>query len=238
MASSRELSTSAYKVCYALKQPGCAICRVTEEAGRDYLDALFYEMVNDVEVREKLRASRGFCRRHAAFGYQAGNALGAAIIYRDLLMQFARGLDNRLARPVHEGLVSRFRGRNIPGAVEEPCPACQSEAGAEERAIAGLLEGLAKGMLQAEFEQSAGLCINHFERTRAACRDKAVWQQIAAKEKQVVCELLKHLDEFIRKHDYRFSHEGISDEEAESRYRAIQIVSTLCRLDREHVRES
>ena len=49
----------------ALAEPGCAFCRLVARAVDRYLRALLYESVNDPGLREKLRASRGFCRGHA-----------------------------------------------------------------------------------------------------------------------------------------------------------------------------
>ena len=49
----------------ALAAPGCAFCRLVASAVDRYLRALLHESVNDPEVRERLRASRGFCREHS-----------------------------------------------------------------------------------------------------------------------------------------------------------------------------
>ena len=49
----------------ALALPGCALCRIGEDAARRYLRFLLHESVNDVAVRARLIAAWGFCRRHA-----------------------------------------------------------------------------------------------------------------------------------------------------------------------------
>lgn len=226
------LSATAHIVTEALNQPGCAICRVSEDAGRSYLEALFYEMVNDPGVRTGLRASRGFCRRHAEAGNRVENALGAAIIHRDLLRQFRRALDARLAAvPESNGIVNwlirAHRARTAVG----PCPVCETSAAAEERAIAGLLEGLEQRALSEPLERSDGFCVKHTGQVRAACHDGATWAQIVAVERRVVDTLMSNLDEFIRKHDYRFANEPSSEAEAAAKRLAIEMVSTLCRLD-------
>ncbi len=84
----------AYKVAYldlieACKQTDCPICIVSQKAVEHYLNALFYEQVNDVQVRQALRTSLGFCHEHAwlAVNSEVGDALGLAIIYHDVFHQ-------------------------------------------------------------------------------------------------------------------------------------------------------
>ena len=64
----------------AFEKHGCPVCRFMAEYSQSYLETLFYEQVNDVGIRRKLRASRGFCNWHAWQARQITNsALGVAI---------------------------------------------------------------------------------------------------------------------------------------------------------------
>src|SRR5262245_43226523 len=71
----------------ACNQPGCPLCRVERDSVLKYISSLFYEQVNDFNLRDRLRDSLGFCREHAYFAVDElpGNALGIAIIYQDLI---------------------------------------------------------------------------------------------------------------------------------------------------------
>lgn len=48
----------------ALREPGCAVCRLARQAEGGYIEGLLWEQVNDAATRARLRASYGFCRRH------------------------------------------------------------------------------------------------------------------------------------------------------------------------------
>jgi hypothetical protein len=72
-----------------LKHPGCPVCRAVARSVRRYLDALFWESVNDPYLRPRLRAAHGFCREHAllalSMASRKGDGHGIAILYRDFL---------------------------------------------------------------------------------------------------------------------------------------------------------
>jgi hypothetical protein len=55
-----------FKLREALESPGCAICRVAEEAVHAYQQkSLLHENVNDPGVRARIAQSGGFCHEHA-----------------------------------------------------------------------------------------------------------------------------------------------------------------------------
>jgi len=65
---------------------GCPACRLVEDDGRRYLDALVYEQVNDPDTRRCIRAAWGFCNWHTWMLLEIPNApSSAAILYGDLL---------------------------------------------------------------------------------------------------------------------------------------------------------
>jgi len=65
----------------AMRQNTCPLCHLVRKSELRYMDTLFYELVNDVGAREKLRKSYGFCARHAQLAKKVGKPLGIAIIY-------------------------------------------------------------------------------------------------------------------------------------------------------------
>ena len=49
----------------AMQEGGCPMCRLARKASDSYLNALIYEGVVDVGIREALHDTRGPCHRHA-----------------------------------------------------------------------------------------------------------------------------------------------------------------------------
>jgi nucleotide-binding universal stress UspA family protein len=75
-----------YDLSDALARPGCAVCRLVANAVDRYLRGLLHESVNNPGVRERLRASSGFCREHSWQLQRRGDPLSIAILWRDLLV--------------------------------------------------------------------------------------------------------------------------------------------------------
>jgi hypothetical protein len=212
-----EKDTLYFELLEALGAGGCAICRLAHKASDSYLNALLYEGVIDVPIREELRNSRGPCHRHAwQMASKRGSVLGTAVIYRDVV--------NALAKALQEEPARRWRG-NRDGmarrlAPTTGCPACSLEQDAERRSAKTLLKHLGSADLAAAYAGAGGLCLPHFQIVLAhagegASRTLAQWQESA------LCRLRDELDELIRKHDYRFQGEQISEEEAISWKRAV-----------------
>lgn len=73
----------------ALRQPGCPICYIRGQAGARYISNLLWENVNDVETRERIIASLGYCPEHTLLlasmeVKRHGSAMGTSIIYEHL----------------------------------------------------------------------------------------------------------------------------------------------------------
>jgi Family of unknown function (DUF6062) len=214
-----EKDTLYFELIEALQAGGCALCRLALKASDSYLNALLYEGVIDVPIRDELRNARGPCHRHAwQMAGKRGSVLGTAVIYRDVVNTLARALQEEAAAP------RRWRGnrdtlarRLAPTA---GCPACALEQDAERRAAKTLLKHVSSADIAAAYDAAGGLCLPHFEVVLAhaggeASRTLAQWQASA------LCRLRDELDELIRKHDYRFRGEPTSAEEAIAWKRAV-----------------
>jgi hypothetical protein len=156
---------------------------------------------------------------------QSGSALGIAILYRDLLRQAGRSLEG--ARFDAGGLLRRGGAAAAVRALtpEKGCPACAHRDEMERLSLAAMLEALAKrdkGM-QAALDGSAGLCLPHVRRALALARDEASFAFLRGLMEAKLNGLVAELDEFIRKNDYRFTHEGFGAE-GDSWKRAIGVV--------------
>ncbi len=174
----------------ALALGGCALCRLSARAVERYLRGLLHEFVNDAGVRERLRASGGFCPRHSWRLQRLGDPLGISILWRDLLR-----------------LPLTASGRRGSSA----CPACEVAEEAEKRYLEVLFEHLGAGGLREEYETSDGLCLPHLAEALPRSRGEARRFLLEA-ESRKLSGLAAELDEIVRKNDYRFREEPWGDE--------------------------
>ena len=210
--------THHYELLDALDRPGCALCRLATRSVLEYFASLGHEQVNDVTLRDELRAANGFCPRHAwLFHESSGNRLGVAIVYRDLLHHaLERGLGGGGA--FDRGGLGRRLGRLLgAGKAAHPaptatCAACRFERDAEERYGGALLEHLMDADVRERYARSPGFCLPHLSRalTREGPAADRAWLRTDAERR--LRGLISELDEYIRKHDYRFRQEGFGDE--------------------------
>ena len=229
---------SYYEVREALAQEGCPLCRLAQQSVRRFLDHLLYENVNDPGVRSEVRQARGFCNLHAWQLYAERDALGAAILHRDVLQEVLRQLPDQPAigapRSFWQRLQDLFRpagvGAHVVGlparlAPHRLCPACRVRRNAEEIYGQTLLANLADAEFRRDLLHSDGLCLPHL-RLLLEMTDRAgpATRELLAVERQACERLVEELGEFIRKQDYRFRAEPIGAE-GNSWIRAIALVS-------------
>jgi len=218
----------------ALRAEGCAICRLARKASDSYINALLYEGVVDVDLRQKLRDARGPCYVHAwRMASRRGAVLGTAIVYRDVINTVAKVLEAPEKRSLLGGKGSLAQRLAATG----PCPACSLEEDAVRRAIKTLLKHVDDAEVAKSYVAAGGLCLPHFTETLVqagahaggtASQSLADWQAAAFRR------LRDELDELIRKHDYRFSGEAITAQEAVAWTRAVAAaVGEAERLERE-----
>jgi hypothetical protein len=212
-----------YTVLEALKTAkGCALCELEAKAMHSYLDNLLYENVNDVGVRGDLARSRGYCPRHAHMlaGFQDG--LGTAILYQDqvrLFLRFLSQLQGVMAKVLRKNAVAEW-------SLHDVCPACRIEMQTRQGHLSTLLEALSETDMRQAFSTSAGLCVQHFLAALQRADDPHLRQYLLAVEDKKLEDLLHDLEEFCRKHDYRFIKDGFGKEK-DSWQRAINMMTGL-----------
>ena len=201
-----------------LQRPGCPACHAANRAAWRYLDALLWEFVNDPETRTRLRANHGFCRTHALMALSVASAqgasLGMAIIYEDIL--------RHTAEEVRAAVAPRKRERGGTAHPPRRCTACESADQAAANALA-VLAAAEEGSepYRAIREPGRGLCLPHVNLGLRLHRDETERARLAEAYLHGEAELRAELRELIRKHDYRFRDEGITDEERASWVRAV-----------------
>jgi hypothetical protein len=209
------------------------MCRLAEEYSRRYLDAFFYEQVNDVGMRRRLRDSRGFCPWHAWQARKvASTALGVAIIAQDLITAEVARLDDLLRAPAamsefpttgHSVSASALSAFTRGWRQKKICPACEVILAHERQALETLLRFLHDAEFARRLESAAPLCVIHTMRVTEGHGSDADLRPLLDMQRRKYAHLVGELEEFCRKHDYRFSHESWGAE-SDSWLRAIELL--------------
>lgn len=211
----------------------CALCVLVNRAIDRHLRAYVVEGVNDLDIRAKLRASRGYCHHHAHYFWRSvRHQLGAAMIYQDVVINLIRALEaadptaGRLERLMSSLGAPRARAAADAAALQPQasCPACDAAADAERRFIGALLKYLREEPFVAIYRQSSGLCLPHFSRTLAQARFDDQIAVLVQTQLTIWRDLHAALGEYIRLQDYRFRDEPRGEEQQAPR-RAIRIVA-------------
>jgi hypothetical protein len=202
---------------FALGQAACPLCVLLERAERKAVDLFLYDQVNDISRRDALRASRGLCLNHTSMLAEGRSALGVAIISRDILRAMTAELESGapndaglgwLRDRIGAGSGSQIAARLNPQA---GCPMCAERPRIEAPLLIGLLHNLRDPSFAAAFDASAGLCRVHLAGALRAA-DAPAARALAARQAAIWRRLEADLDEFIRKHDYRFQGEAFEVE--------------------------
>jgi len=189
----------------AFGQPGCPVCRLSTESVDAYLTAVCYEQVNDLDLREQLRSAGGFCRAHAErFLRQRLGQLAAAIVYRDVLSTARKRIAASLGQRARSKLSALFGGRAIRRATDSGprCPGCEAEEDADRRYLGLLCDRLPDPTVLERYRAGDGLCLPHLDRALQSDTDGArILGKVAV---DMLGVIVGQLDDYIRKHDYRF----------------------------------
>lgn len=181
-----------YQLDEALDAAGCALCWLESRQVSRYLQGVANDGVNNIPLRLKLEKRGGYCAEHLAQFVALASPLPSAILLDAFL---------------------KIRLRNAAAGkkpITPDCEACEVKANTRH--------SLAKNIKRRKREEAvlerlvaAQLCLEHVELACRALPEQARAPLIAQHD-----ELLGHLREVIRKHDYRFSDEVMTAEEKES----------------------
>ncbi len=227
-------STTYQHLQKALQHSGCPICHIGKQAAHKYLDSILYESVTDPNSRAQLVNSFGFCYHHSRELLDfPGERLASAIIEQSILREAMRRLKSKQSPPKRSLRQTFQAGMNRPQyqsvTVTEPAPghacmACDEQQASEGRVIETLLKHLIDD-LAVPLQHAGGLCWAHLQLAQQLAYKPAIYNAIVSIHEQIWTALNANLDEFIRKNDYRFRHEAMTDEESTSIARAIAILT-------------
>jgi len=74
----------------AMQLGGCPICLRIQADVRKAIESFLYESVNDPGIRDEIRRDGGLCNRHTWQLADFGDALGGAILFRDVLQSLLK----------------------------------------------------------------------------------------------------------------------------------------------------
>lgn len=217
----------------AATEPGCLLCRIGEEAAVRYLRSVLHEGVNDGGTRASLDRAWGFCRRHAWYflGLEwqtMHDSLSMATLGESLVEAAEDILDAFLdAAPLRQGKrAARASLEELARALApaKPCAACQAQAEHEGYVATVLVSTLDDSGWRQRFLGSDGLCLLHFRSAIAVADTPERLRWLIGDQRRRLRELRSDLEEYGRKHDYRFSHEE-SGREADAAVRAARALA-------------
>lgn len=219
-----KLSSRAYDLYEAFEQPGCPVCRLTLASVHQYLDSLIYEYVNKPATHAMVRAARGFCPRH---GWHVENELNASAFAIALLYEgLVRTLLKDMGDPDPNGGRRQVSQAGNALAAQAPCPACEHQATVEEHLLRNLLEHIGQAPFAERFDRSAGLCLPHLRQMLDTNTGVGAKARVLAGQQAIWSGLQADLNEFVRKHDYRYGTDAMGDEGTSPR-RAVESISGM-----------
>jgi len=199
---------------------GCPFCALETRAVHRYIRHLLNENVNDLGVRAGLARSKGYCPRHAQTLLSFKDGLGTAILYKDQVTLFLRFLDR-----LRKAVAPPFRKRLAPDwSAHAPCPACGIEAETAADCAHTFSISLRDTAMRKAYDACPGLCVRHFLLMFEKTRDRQSREYLLRLQERNLQDLVRELEEFCRKHDYRFAGEPY-EKERNSWLRAVRIMT-------------
>jgi len=183
-----------------LEMPQCPVCFIVRRSLEGFLSVAFIQELTASEFRELLRRSLGYCRQHSEHVRTAARnkltEMGIAIVYEDILALAQHHMQTR---------------RTVP--VVAHCPLCPIQQDVEAYAMQLIADYCNDREFQDHYETASGVCLIHYHGILKQLEGDAR-KFFHASHMRKLDIRLGQLREFIRKHDYRFANEKMTDQEA------------------------
>ncbi len=228
MTYSKNVSPSSlHELLEACTQIGCPVCRIGAQTVRRQLKSLFYEYVNDREMRANLVKSLGFCGEHTRLllSYKIADTLGASIIYEHLvkviLREFPTSASNVQPKELSRKISSFISASDGLG----ECLACTRRDEAVKYTLSQIASALDNRTLLDAIEKSDGFCFPHLSQLLLQTSKPAEVNFLLTLSKNKLETRQAEMAEVIRKNDHHFHSEGITQEEALAWKKAMVMLS-------------
>jgi len=211
----------------ACTQTGCPVCRIGAQTVRRQLKALFYEYVNDLEMRANLVKSLGFCGEHTRLllSHKIADGLGASIIYEHLVKVVLREYPKQSSNTQPKELSRKFN--NLVSASDGlgDCLACNRRDEAVIYTLRQIGISLDNAILRDALEKSDGFCFPHLSQLFLEIQKPAEVDFLLALTESKLKTRQSEMAEVIRKNDHRFHSEKITEDEALAWKKAMVMLS-------------
>ncbi len=205
----------------ALREPGCAVCRLLKRDIERHLGAILYEFVLDHGVSGRFREARGLCSEHGYLLTERGNALGIATLYHAVLYDLLADTERMPARAPR--LFGGDRANAAPLEPKAPCSVCVYRDETAARLLALIPVHIHENEFRETYSTSSGLCLPHVTELVKASTP-AVAQQFMTLQRPIWERLKAELETFMRRSDFQYAHETIGTE-GDSWRRATALIS-------------
>jgi len=209
----------ALELVRALGQKGCPVCRICEENLEKQWFWFFSESYAEGSTVDRYISHWGFCKEHSTIVARVGPKWQKSAIYNSVIKAYLPKLE-KVERGFQEfaqarGIISRkMSWRSVRGLLREVVPTgdclfCENSRRTARRYTAMLLKGLGNAEVRRLYENSDGLCVQHFFLTVEDADFRHVRQlsELIKKQIRVLEELASDFEEFFRKGDYSFRDE-------------------------------
>ncbi len=188
------------------EQSDCPICLMRQKWAHEFIDAFLYEGVNDKQFRKIIRDNGGICRRHAYDMMEQGDPLAHAILYSDLIGDYLQNIDKKK---------------------KNGCLICSKEEEADKIMYRSFMTYFTQdtAFKQKFADTKSCICRPHLKELKAMFKkNKDMIDGLYAVQIENLKAVKTHLDEIVRKHDYRYAHEKLTDEESVAWKRAVKLM--------------
>ncbi|TVP96638.1 MAG: hypothetical protein EA374_00890 [Acholeplasmatales bacterium] len=177
----------------ALHGHTCPLCAVIERSLKTQIGHILYESVNDGILRSRYIEKDGFCHRHGKLMRAVGDPLAHAILYGHLLKMRLSSWQKPRPKPLKQG-----------------CLLCVRETEIETHVISAFTHCLKADDFLTAYRNNGLVCQDHFHQIALNPARRAHAEVLEGFKRVTLdkyAQLLHHLEELARKHDYRYADE-------------------------------
>ena len=191
------------------EEDDCPVCVMLKKWRTAFIETFLYECVNDRPMRKRIRETGGFCKLHAKAMMDAGDPLGHSVIYTTLIDEYLEKPDARK---------------------KKGCLICDLEDEQERIALKAFLDFFRESdeFVQSFSDNGTCICRPHLLKMKKLTRkDKDLIRKLDKVQAENLRAAQVCIDEIIRKHDYRYALEQLTEQENKAWKRAVKLMAGI-----------